>query len=955
MPCHHTVRPSDTLAVIARECDVPYPELIRDWPGNRDRLPQAPRHQPASYIKPDAGIELEIPRDDELQPTPADTDQRHVYRVLGPKVLHMLTIDAHMHIQSLNCTPLPLQYGVVADRAPPAGFLIRGIEMLHGTSVLANLLHPRLLPRFFDWIGWRVTIIARLVSHVPNRVVITALNMIMMRKFAILGNKPTSWIGGRHVRYSKAAARSELCATSLPPLPLADKPLLVRSPHGPTIPRPCDHQAVLSVDAPDKIMAISVALTMDMDFAHVDGYYGESIYNHHPRLGTYYRLRMSGTWSRHVRPYIPVNGNLEANPVTPLMTQLQGMNASKALRLGRKVHDRMRDLDARRSKGQPVLGLDLGPNSGVGHGIELAGHALLDNLKRFQHPELALLMSHETWQQQLWHTERALVRNPFRLFALLHYDPRRILHDVVTPLEPTPLARSIKAVPVDDAPPFNGMDPAILEPFSRIVGRSPEGLYLGFKLYTSQGYMPADPVKAIAAIQRKFYANCITHDLPLMNHCVPGGYFTHQRRHYLSWFTKQAQGKFSRHDAVELDHDWNDVARSLPSSRSALDSARVHELGFFYEHFVHPDAWGKLLQKPQYAKLRLCLAHFAADDQLWREDPDKWTNDDLSEAKFIALKHELHEFLRERDERWSSIRRTPLTAIRRSQAHQEVLDEIIEAQNAINKLDRTTATPRGATTTQIELLSIKAYRPRGELVHRYTYRPMLAQVRKNDPAKRVSILRWAVEQLWGANPDYAKYNKPVFDDNGIMYRRSWLRAIAELCRDYDNCHVDISYLRLSKTETSKGQYQHLMNWQTLGKVMNKYPVLVRKILYGSDWYVYKTDGSSTQQHWYNKYYEQAIAGMMKIQQEFLSPGKGNPELCNLLECNNLFVQLAVINPLRFYRLTPQSQRAQQMYGALQARLKQQYQGSWLDRRQSEMDENYCNLQAIIQNLPTQNA
>ncbi|MEM9462725.1 MAG: hypothetical protein AAGF11_51770 [Myxococcota bacterium] len=446
MPHHHTVRPSDTLAVIARECDLPYPEIIRDWPGNRGRLPEAPRHEPASYLKPDAGTKLEIPSKGELQPTLADTDQRHVYRVLGPKVLHMITIDAHMHIQSINCTPLPAQYGVITDRAPMAGSAIRIIEVMHGTSVLASLVHPRLLPRLFHWMGWRWAIVARLLTHAPNRVFITAFNMIMMRRFATLGSKPTSWIGGRHARYSKAAARSELRPKSLPPLPLADKPLLIHPihpPDGSASPRPGDHHAYLSVDQPNKTMAISVALTMDMDFAHLDGYYGESIYNYHPRLGTYYRLRMSGKWSRHLRPYIPVNGNLEANPVTPLMTQFRGMDLEKALRLGQRVHARMRDLDARRSKGQPVLGLNLGPNSDFWHGMELSGHALLDNLNKFKNPELALFMSYETWQQQMWHTERALVRHPFRLFALLHYDPRRILHDVVTPLKSPPQAPSI--------------------------------------------------------------------------------------------------------------------------------------------------------------------------------------------------------------------------------------------------------------------------------------------------------------------------------------------------------------------------------------------------------------------------------------------------------------------------------------------------------------------------------
>ena len=103
---------------------------------------------------------------------------------------------------------------------------------------------------------------------------------------------------------------------------------------------------------------------------------------------------------------------------------------------------------------------------------------------------------YEHWRKQLQHTEHAVLSTPLKLLPMFHYDPRRWQ--------------------------LHGND----EPMSKVGGN---GIYLGFKMYTAQGYRPWDPWLPVL---EDFYARCCKGRIPIMNHCTPEGAATFERERY---------------------------------------------------------------------------------------------------------------------------------------------------------------------------------------------------------------------------------------------------------------------------------------------------------------------------------------------------------------------------------------------------------------------------------------
>jgi uncharacterized Zn-binding protein involved in type VI secretion len=209
-------------------------------------------------------------------------------------------------------------------------------------------------------------------------------------------------------------------------------------------------------------VGISVALTMDMDYLHIDGYDGVHIYQEEGER-RYYYSRKDGTTPRERLKKIYL-GEDEDMPLD--VEELEGAEGEQA------------QVDAMRDDNK--------------------------DLDRY----LADLRSdcYETWRQQRRRTELAAAANPLRLLPLYHYEPRRYIKD-----EPR------------DAP------------FSRLV--EGDGIYIGMKMYTSQGYMPDDstPQKGekTREITRWFFNECQSRDVPIQTHCTPVGWYTHQRKFYI--------------------------------------------------------------------------------------------------------------------------------------------------------------------------------------------------------------------------------------------------------------------------------------------------------------------------------------------------------------------------------------------------------------------------------------
>jgi hypothetical protein len=119
-------------------------------------------------------------------------------------------------------------------------------------------------------------------------------------------------------------------------------------------------------------------------------------------------------------------------------------------------------------------------------------------------------------------------------------------------------------------------------------------LYLGFKIYTAQGYRPWD-VRRLPTL-KDFYGKCCQKGIPIMNHCTPGGARSHEDE-----------------DFYNFEHPFDDE-KEEQEQRKGCDAKK-----YFEDNFVSPKAWEKVLNAtvelkdgaPQSLnRLRLCLAHF---------------------------------------------------------------------------------------------------------------------------------------------------------------------------------------------------------------------------------------------------------------------------------------------------------------------------------------------------------
>lgn len=197
------------------------------------------------------------------------------------------------------------------------------------------------------------------------------------------------------------------------------------------------------------------------------------------------------------------------------------------------------------------------------------------------------------WKNQYLQTIAAIKTNPLRLIGMYNYEPRRWNYSKTTVLE-----GNLQKGPWD-------------YPFNEVSTKTNKGLFIGFKVYPSLGYMPLDEHLPYLHDKAKdgdcFYGRCEREGIPILSHCSPGGMTTHELRFYLEYNlvkpTHSAQNLYNPSSSAPADAtyvDNNDWDMSKKAS------------GWFYENYVHPRAWRKVLQK--FPKLKLNLAHFGGEE-----------------------------------------------------------------------------------------------------------------------------------------------------------------------------------------------------------------------------------------------------------------------------------------------------------------------------------------------------
>jgi len=384
--------------------------------------------------------------------------------------------------------------------------------------------------------------------------------------------------------------------------------------------------AYLGMPAQASYLGICIVLTMDMDFCHIDGYEGLSIYFHDTdpkskhKGERYYLKRKTGTQPRSEckRVYLdwredwPLDAEEKNRQIRELEADTRMPEQQKKARIAdleKERHRTLWDLARREYEEKHPYRPPYDP-SGYGavkyhEAYEKARDAHCQQQVAKLEAEMARTdfatsddqtldkflkdmntSLFETWKQQVMRTERVTVAKPLRLMPMYHYEPRRYVKE-------------------------DGS-----APFKQIVEQG--GVFVGFKMYTSQGYMPDENTTAGAAVRgitRKFFAQCASLDVPVMAHCTPAGFFTHQRELYVDLAPEATRALYTR------------VGYSGPTDK---DRTR-----YFQEHFVHPEAWRPVLEKNP--NLRLCCAHFASDKSLWNDDPAEFSKRALSKAELRDL------------------------------------------------------------------------------------------------------------------------------------------------------------------------------------------------------------------------------------------------------------------------------------------------------------------------------
>ena len=307
----------------------------------------------------------------------------------------------------------------------------------------------------------------------------------------------------------------------------------------------------------------SVVMTMDMEYAHVDGYFGLRIYN--PLFDKNKAIDITDP-SRY---WTPEHGKWVKTPILGGMSELDIYVKSQYKSVYQKTgepaqveiidsSELFNDYEQYKEKVGYIIGGSCDPQSGENKSVRIEALPVLM-------PE-SEGKKYENWEKQVKLTEESVLKYPLKFLPMFHYDPRRWQ--------------------------LKGKN-ANADLITKVLGEN--ALYLGFKMYTAQGYRPWD-VRRLPTL-KEFYGKCCLNGIPIMNHCTPGGARSHEADEYY----------YLEHPFDDLNEEKNEREKCDPSE-------------YFSKYFVSPEAWKNVLDssvelegeqgRVHLNALRLCLAHF---------------------------------------------------------------------------------------------------------------------------------------------------------------------------------------------------------------------------------------------------------------------------------------------------------------------------------------------------------
>jgi len=420
----------------------------------------------------------------------------HQISVYRPSVI----IDSHMHIQSGNCSTLPFLWKRIPIRVIRVAKPSRGVVDFMGKAIgyLGDLCKQKITVGRVKKSGLRQT-----VPQAKKKTIQIGDDYIVKRNQA-------------HAFFKKQWHYSGIC----------------------------------------HLVFSGVVMTMDMEYAHVNGYFGLKVYNpvyadtDFSNKPLYYWYPIPGNWKRKGETYELEDGKPEHVPE-------KGQTRQEYEKFWK---------DVQTEEGIPGCYHDIRTN-GVKLVRIMAAPCLTSSKETARY---------EQWKKQLRYTELAVLKYPLKMLPMFHYDPRR------WQLEGN--SEVYKKVDLDSG-----------------------GFYLGFKMYTAQGYRPWD-VRRLP-ILKDFYAECCKRQTPIMNHGTPEGAFTFEREKYLYFVHPNDTGE--------------DRKQKYAKPRNVLGATVYDAKEYFNDNFVSPDAWRKVLDATVNGRplkdLRLCLAHFGGSTDLGKK------------------------------------------------------------------------------------------------------------------------------------------------------------------------------------------------------------------------------------------------------------------------------------------------------------------------------------------------
>lgn len=446
-----------------------------------------------------------------------------------------LLVDSHMHIMSAGTLTLPSLHGQV----PVVGTKLR-MDRSKIQWLGENAEKILLVGTFFLFKPLFLLLAARKVLKSGSDVDGDILYETRIVKGTKIGGERTSKVGAfflKRIEEVKAALRGK---------------------------DPYKHAKDLEV--------CTVTMTMDMEYAHLFGYFGIPIY--HPIYKTQngkdgkpeqvldgYWYPVHADWKKEGDKWTPIT----PGSTTPAVDTGKGLSATEFEQL-------KTDTEA---QGIPGAIYSM---SGAIKGVKS-----IQCVACLAPPEETKL--YETWKEQLAFTEEVMCDGQLRILPMFHYDPRRWQN-------------------LDDA-----------EAFAKV---GDHGLYLGFKIYTAQGYQPWD-IKRLPKL-RSFYERCQDLGIPIMNHGTPTGANTFDMESYL-YFTHPKDGAEEENEKKRFRKKGVRTIEWRDGRRTTQEYDASEPVNYFQENFVSPEAWEKVLK--EFPKLRLCIAHYCGASDMGQKWHDK--------------------------------------------------------------------------------------------------------------------------------------------------------------------------------------------------------------------------------------------------------------------------------------------------------------------------------------------